>query len=96
MYNEGKGVIQDEITAANWFLKSAEQGNAQAQYNLGWFYTARNIIYAHMWWNIAAFNGFPYATELRDIRAEKMSISQIEEAQTLARECLAKNYKGCI
>tara|TARA_E500000178_G_C16878659_1_gene687901 strand:- start:26 stop:622 length:597 start_codon:yes stop_codon:yes gene_type:complete len=96
MYNEGKGVIQDEITAANWFLKSAEQGNAQAQYNLGWFYTARNIIYAHMWWNIAAFNGYPYAAELRDIRTEEMSLSQIEEAQKLARECLEKNYKGCI
>ena len=31
----------------------------------------------------------------RDIIAKQMTPSQIEKAQELARECVAKNYKGC-
>jgi TPR repeat protein len=34
LYAEGKGVAQDDATAATWFLKAAEQGNASAQYDL--------------------------------------------------------------
>jgi hypothetical protein len=33
--------------------------------------------------------------ENRDIVAKKMTPSQIEKAQTLAGECVAKNYKSC-
>jgi TPR repeat protein len=31
----GEGVIKDKSKAVQWFTKAAEQGNAQAQYNLG-------------------------------------------------------------
>ena len=31
----------------------------------------------------------------RDIIAKQMTPSQIAEAQKLARECVAKDYKGC-
>lgn len=31
----------------------------------------------------------------RDIVAKKMTSSQIEKAQDLARECVKKNYEGC-
>jgi TPR repeat protein len=33
-YNEGIGVAQDHAEAARWFGKAAEQGLAQAQFNL--------------------------------------------------------------
>ena len=38
MYENGRGVSQDYAKAAEWFRKSAEQGNADAQYNLGIMY----------------------------------------------------------
>ena len=52
-------------------------------------------VYAHTWGNIASMNGNDLGALLRDDFAEKMTSSQIEEAQRLARECVKKNYKGC-
>ncbi len=34
MYQEGKGVQQDDAEAVKWYRKAAEQGNAEAQYRL--------------------------------------------------------------
>ena len=34
MYDEGKGVPQDDAEAAKWYRKAAKQGNIAAQYNL--------------------------------------------------------------
>jgi uncharacterized protein len=49
-----------------------------------------------MWLNIAASKDLELSSkELRDELAKLMSLSEIEEAQKLARECVAKNYKGC-
>ena len=50
---------------------------------------------AHMWWNIAASQGHEKAMEDRNFVAKKMTPSQLEKAQDLARECVAKNYKDC-
>jgi len=50
---------------------------------------------AHMWWNIAAAQGHQNATENRGKIEMKMTPSQIEKAQNLARECVARNYKDC-
>jgi len=52
-------------------------------------------VYAHMWWNIAASTGDDSAKKNKKIVEKKMTSSQIEEAQRLARECVKKNYKGC-
>jgi len=38
MYNNGQGVIQDYKEAVKWYTKAAEQGNVDAQYNLGLMY----------------------------------------------------------
>ena len=97
MYRHGRGVPQDSKTAVKWYRLAAEQGDAGAQYNLGTMYGAvlLDYVYAHMWWNIAALKGHEGATEYRDTIAERMTPSQIERAQDRARECVAKNYKGC-
>ena len=56
----------------------------------------RDYVYAHMWANISASNGHENAVELRDSMAnEMMTSTDFSEAQKLARECVAKNYKGC-
>ena len=43
-------------------------------------------------------DGNKYVGEFRDgewVEKKQMTPSQIAEAQTLARECVKKNYKGC-
>ena len=100
MYNNGTGVPQDYEEAVRWYQLAAEQGDAKAQGNLGVMYAFGNgvmkdYVYAHMWGNIASMNGNDLGALLRDDFAEKMTSSQIEEAQRLARECIKKNYKGC-
>jgi TPR repeat protein len=100
MYNYGQGVIQDYKVAVKWYTLAAEQGGVEAQYNLGLMYgngqgVIQDYTRAHMWWNIVASQGNERAMENRDIVAKKMTPSQIEKAQTLAGECVAKNYKGC-
>jgi len=100
MYDKGLGVLQDYKTAVKWWTLAAEQGFADAQNNLGVMYAVgegviQNFVYAHMWGNIAASNGHETGDELRDIVAEEMTASQIEEAEKLARECIRKKYKGC-
>jgi hypothetical protein len=100
MYQNGQGVPQDDKTAVKWYRLAAEQGNASAQNNLGVMYgngtgVIQDNVYAHMWWNIAASSGDKDASENRDIVANRMTPSQIETAQRLARECVRKKYKGC-
>ena len=100
MYDNGHGVIQDYKTAVKWYTLAAEQGDADAQYNLGYFYanglgTSQDFIRALMWWNIAASQGNEDAIKYRDIVAKEMTPSQIKKAKRLARECVKKNYKGC-
>ena len=100
MYDNGWGVLQDYKEAVYWYRLSAEQGYANAQSNLAnrYYYgegVNKDVVYAHMWKNISASNGYEPAKEELKIIEKKMTSSQIEEAQRLARECVKKNYKGC-
>ena len=100
MYENGNGVLQDNKTAVKWYTLAAEQGYARAQSNLGNAYfkgegVLQDYVYAHMWGNISSSHGSENGRKLRDVAAEQMTPSQIEKAQKLARECVAKNYKGC-
>ena len=95
-YNNGQGVTQDYKQAVKWYRKSAEQGHADAQLNLGFMYVngqgvTQDYVLAHMWWNIAASSGNKDSIYNRDILAKKMSPSQIEKAQDMAREWTAKH-----
>ena len=99
-YQKGLGVPQDDKEAVRWYRLAAEQGDADAQYYLGVMYALgkgviKDFVYAHMWGNITSMNGYILGADLREIIEKKMSPSQIEEAQRLARECVKKNYKGC-
>ena len=38
MYAEGQGVKQDYAKAVEWYQKAADQGQSDAQYNLGIMY----------------------------------------------------------
>jgi len=100
MYDSGRGVTQDYRKAVKWYLKSAEQGFATAQFATGWMYyvghgVIKDIVYAHMWANIAASKGETAAGETWEILAKEMTVTQLAEAQKLARECVKKQFKGC-
>ena len=99
MYSRGRGVLQDYQEALKWTKLSAEGGDAKAQGFLGAIYALgegvpQDYVRAHMWSNIATANG-ETATVTRDIVAKKMTSAEIKKAQKLARECVAKKYKGC-
>lgn len=78
----------------------AAKGEAWAQFNLGVMYlnghgVARDNVRAHMWFNLAAVRGDTDAVKNRDIAAKGMTPQQMAEEQKLARECQARDFKGC-
>ena len=89
-------VKQDYAAAVKWFRLAAEQGNAQAQFNLGLMYgngqgVPQDYVQAHKWFNLAASQYPASEKERRDIAvknrafvAAKMTPAQIAEAQKLA------------
>jgi TPR repeat protein len=100
MHYNGEGVTQDYAEAAKWYRLAAAQGHAIAQSNLGGMYgngqgVLQDYVKAHMWMNLAAAKGHANGARNRDIVAKRMTSQQIAEAQKMARDCLARNLKGC-
>ena len=89
---DGKAAQRGDYAAAlrEW-RPLAEQGHAQAQYNLGVMYAngqgvAQDKVQAHMWLNLADRQGFESAAIIRDKVAGMMTFKQFAEAHKLARE----------
>ena len=62
MYSDGKGVPQDYDEAVKWYRKAADQGLAEAQFDLGLIYqkgqsVAQDYGEAVMWYRKAAAQG---------------------------------------
>ena len=98
LYYQGLGVPQDYREAVRWMRKAAEQGYLFAQTTLGSLYAEglhkvieKDPSQALMWFILAAGQGDREAMELRDAIAERMTPSQIAEAQRLAREFKPQN-----
>jgi TPR repeat protein len=95
---EERAKLRAAVMMLRW---AAETGSAYAQYHLGVIYAEggegviQDNVYAHMWWNMAASSGHKGAAESRDLIAKRMTPSQLEKAQDLARECVRNEYKGC-
>ena len=88
----------DYPTALKWFSLAAKQGIAQAQFNLGVMYekgtgVTQDYVQAHMWFNIASANADIKGEKNRNLIAKKMTPSQIENAQKLARDWMEKHQK---
>jgi uncharacterized protein len=84
-------VSQDYVKARQWWEKAAAQGSASAQNDLGLLYAnglggPQDLGQAHMWYSLAAGNGYEIATEYRNDLAKQMPPAQITEAQKRARE----------
>tara|TARA_R110002153_G_scaffold139279_1_gene289902 strand:- start:59 stop:661 length:603 start_codon:yes stop_codon:yes gene_type:complete len=99
-YLNGQGVPQDYAEAVRWYRLAAEQGHALAQTNLGNMYdngygVLQDRVLAHMWYNISAANGEEIGYTNRDSLAKEMTQQAIEQAQQVARECMASDYQNC-
>ncbi len=98
MYGKGEGVTQDFAEDIDWYRQSAEQGFAQAQYNLGYMYykgegVSQDYIAAHTFFDLAAAKGHKDARETRDRLAATMTADQIAEAQRRARAWKPKKWE---
>ena len=66
MYDDGRGVPEDDGEAVKWYRLAAEQGHASAQNNLGLMYqkgqgVPKDYKTAVKWYKLAAEQGFPAA-----------------------------------
>ncbi|CAK0761840.1 conserved hypothetical protein [Gammaproteobacteria bacterium] len=87
MYRDGRGIAQDDQEAVNWYRKAAEQGDADAQFNLGIMYAeGRGVTQdkheAAMWFLKAAEQA-----EQGDEDAE-IYLDQLQEERKVARGIL--------
>lgn len=69
MYYHGDGIQKDYGEALRWFHLSAEQGDAEAQYNLGFMYgrgegTGKDHRASMEWFQKAASQGHAGAREI--------------------------------
>ena len=99
-YLLGQGVAQDYAEAAKWYRLAAQQGNSSAQSNLGAMYAngqgvVQDYVKAHSWYQLSTLNGSTGAVKNRDIVAKQMTPQQIVDAQKLAQDCQARQFKEC-
>jgi hypothetical protein len=91
MHSDGEGTPKNDKQAIYWYTKSAEQGDASAQLNLGIMqFQFKEILIAYAWINVSAAQGAEGATESRGIIEKIMTPSQIAKAQELSKEYYAK------
>src|SRR5262249_43078266 len=89
-YANGQGVPQDYAEAAKWARLAADQGLAIAQYYLGLAYgngqgLSQDFVQSYMWFEVSGARGYKDAIQGREAAAKQMNVSQIDEAQKLAR-----------
>jgi TPR repeat protein len=92
-YENGFGVPQNYIAAADLYLRAAELGDPFAQCRLGLSYdkghgVPKDPILSFMWLDLATARASPrerdFYQRLRDAVASKMSFEQVTEGQRLA------------
>ena len=98
LYLNGDGVPQDYTKARQWYEKAAAQGFLYAAGRA----VPQDDVRAYMWWNLARprldySDGFTeeYLASGRDKVVSRMTPAQIAEAQRLAQQCEAQEFKGC-
>ena len=71
MYEQGRGVSQDYLKAAEWYRKAADRGYGGAQNNLAIAYglgqgVPKDLIEASKWFALGAAHGDNLRAELRE------------------------------
>lgn len=94
MYLNGQGIAQNYGNAVKYMKNAAFQGNLQATVHLANILTEgvvypRNLIQAHILYNIAAIYNTPQAAQKRDAIKDKLKIEELLNAQSEA-----ENFKA--
>ncbi len=96
LYYYGLGVKQSYEEAASWIRKAADHGLSEAQNNLGWLYekgqgVPQDWMQAYVWFKLAEASGESGAVLRMKAAESNLTPKQIEEAEVLAKEWLAKH-----
>ena len=86
--------------AYDWYRRSAQSGNAKAQYSLGLMNVKghgmpRNQTQAFVWWFMSAGQGEKQALESLQTLSKSMTQEQIDQAQALAAKCWESEFQDC-
>ena len=94
-YRDGYAVPKDVVKAIEWYTKAAAKNYYMAQACLGEIYltgeggASKNLVEAHVWFNLATAAGFDMS-EKRSTAEKQMTKEQIAEATKLANERFEK------
>ena len=102
LYAEGLGVPRDEAQAIHWIGRAADQGNPEAQFNLGMRHYRTVIrsrgqdlpesrIEAYKWLRLAAAQGFPDSQATCNRMTLAMSRSEVAVGNQRAAAFLAEH-----
>ena len=96
LYDQGKGVPQDNALAMQWYRKAAEQGLPQAQVNLAIMYeegqgVPPDYAQAYFWYALADAQGDSQAPQAKQDIAKKMTPAQLEEVERRVKEFKASH-----
>jgi hypothetical protein len=88
------GPLYDDSAAFMWFLKAAEGGHVDSQYNACHMYSAgdgvaKDDVAAWRWCDIAATSGHDVAARNRDFIAQRMTVAQLKQARDASQQWLA-------
>lgn len=89
---------EEAVEAEKTIQERAEEGNADAQLQLGHLYeigdgVPKDFPEAYMWMNLAATGGNKEHEELRDLLEKRMTGEQLIEGQKLTEEWLKREAK---
>ncbi len=89
---------EDDATAVKWYRKAAEQGAADAQFNLGTMYAKgegvpEDDVRALAWFNLAVAQGVEQAKKAKGFIRQRMTAAQVAEAQELSASILQRIRK---
>ena len=93
-YENGEGVDKNLAEAAKWYRKVAEQGDANAQRNLGLYYIQekRDNVRGYAWILLSVKNGLEDLTSKLAELEKQMDKGEIERAKNLAGEYSKGNF----
>jgi TPR repeat protein len=98
IYQHGLGVLRDYPRAVQLYTSAAEQGIANAANNLGFMYTQgqgvpRDYVRAYSWYSLAAIQGEVASIRNRNILARAMSYKDLQAANKISIEAIARIAK---
>ena len=98
MFENGLGVERDVTEAVNWFIRSAEQGDANGQCNLGRMYAMGSgvdldLVKAYQWLSLSGAQGESTARTLLAATVPAMTHRELAEGQRLVAEYQSRARK---